>query len=105
MAASGRHPMRGPWTMLLRSLFVAGMAFGTPSSQSRAQERTADPRAAARVESPERADAAFELLLHSPANPFVEQKALDPLIESDGGGVCPRAVCINALQVLRVMAG
>lgn len=36
---------------------------------------------------------------------FVAQEELDPLIHKDGGGACPSAACIDAMQVLRVMAG
>jgi alkylation response protein AidB-like acyl-CoA dehydrogenase len=36
---------------------------------------------------------------------FVVQTELDPLIPAEGGGACPAAACIDAVQVLRVMAG
>lgn len=36
---------------------------------------------------------------------FVAQEELDPLIHKDGGGACPSAACVDAMQVLRVMAG
>ena len=36
---------------------------------------------------------------------FVVQNELDPLIESSGGGACPSAACVIAMQALRCMAG
>lgn len=36
---------------------------------------------------------------------FVAQDELDPLIHKDGGGACASAVCVDLMQVLRVMAG
>ncbi|MFO0847133.1 MAG: acyl-CoA dehydrogenase family protein [Gemmataceae bacterium] len=38
-------------------------------------------------------------------SPFVLQSELDPLIREGGGGACPSAAGIDALQALRVMAG
>jgi hypothetical protein len=36
---------------------------------------------------------------------FVIQQELDTLIAPDGGGACPSAVAIDALQILRVVGG
>jgi hypothetical protein len=36
---------------------------------------------------------------------FIAEKDLDPLIPESGGGACASAAGIDALQVLRVMAG
>jgi alkylation response protein AidB-like acyl-CoA dehydrogenase len=36
---------------------------------------------------------------------FVLQSELDPLIDKDGGGACPSAAVINAIQAVRLMVG
>lgn len=58
-----------------------------------------------RLDHPATALSALQDAHKKTADAFVAQDELDALIHSGGGGACPSAVSIDALQTLRVMAG
>lgn len=75
---------------------------------SSAQDRPSEKIAATVVKDYENPGTALGLLQQAhggDGTAFVAQDELDPLIHKDGGGACASAVCVDLMQVLRVMAG
>lgn len=62
-------------------------------------------QAAQALDHPDAALSSLQALQHNGVDAFVPQGELNALIHSGGGGACPSAAAIDALQTLRLMAG
>ncbi len=86
------------------SCFLAGPTFGENHDQSKGQQsapQNQDPHFGAAST----AIAALQDAQRKSEDALVDQHELDELIHSGGGGGCPSAAAIDALQTLRIMAG